>query len=57
VVSLRKNAKVYYVTRQALAKALKDVVFDECSELHSTTLEVNENAKVKFRQNVEKNCL
>ena len=54
---MRKNTKVYYVTRQALAKALKDVVFDECSELHSTTLEVNENAKVKFRQNVEKNCL
>ena len=51
---MEKNVKVYYVTRQDLAKALKDVVFGECSELHSATLEVNENAKVKLRQNVEK---
>jgi hypothetical protein len=45
VVSLRKNAKVYYVTRQALAKALKDVVSDERLELLNASLEASVNAR------------
>jgi len=42
---LRKKVKIYYVTRQALGEALKDIVSDERLELPRASLEASVNKR------------
>jgi len=51
---LRKKVKIYYVTRQALAEALKDVVSDERLELPRASMEASVNKRPKSDEMLSK---